>query len=181
MVAAMLVLGYVMEWIPFGRHIYAIGFNQEVARLGGLRIFTCSAITLLASSLFAGLAGVAEAATIGAGSDTVGPSYLLPAFAAAFLGATQFRRGRFNPWGTVVAVLLLGTGDVGLLVVGAPAWSPDVFSGAMLIVAVSLTAHGGRVPALRNLCKLWNARHSGNRRGTSPLGPSAPEQVDGVG
>jgi ribose transport system permease protein len=179
MVAAMLVLGYVMEWIPFGRGIYAIGFDQEVARLGGLRIFTNSAITLLVSSFLAGLGGVAEAATIGAGSDSIGPSYLLPAFAAAFLGATQFRRGRFNPWGTMVAVLLLGTGEVGLLVVGAPAWSPDIFSGAILIAAVSLTSSSGGVAPLRNLSKLWRGRHLANSQGTPALVPSSQEQADG--
>lgn len=163
MVAATLVLAYVMEWIPFGRFVYALGFNKEVARLGGLRIFRTSAIALLASSFFAGLAGVAETATLGAGSDSVGPSYLLPAFAAVFLGATQFRRGRFNPWGTIVAVLFLGTGDVGLLVAGAPAWSPDIFSGFMLITAVSLTSGGGRAAPITNLVSLTRARWAAAR------------------
>jgi ribose transport system permease protein len=180
MVATMLVLGYVMERIPFGRYIYAIGFNQEVARLGGLRIFRSSAIALLASAFLAGLGGVAETATLGAGSDTIGPSYLLPAFAAAFLGATQFRRGRFNPWGTMVAVLLLGTAEVGLLVVGAPAWSPDIFSGAMLIAAVSLTAGGGGVAPLRNLSRLWRERWAAIKNDGPAIAASAPQQADEV-
>jgi ribose transport system permease protein len=56
-----------------------------------------------------------------------------------FVGATQFRHGRFNPWGTVVAVLMIGTGSVGLLMAGTQEWMPQVFQGAVLIVAVGIT------------------------------------------
>ncbi len=63
--------------------------------------------------------------------------------AIAFLGATQFKAGRFNVWGTILAVLLLGAGNVGLVIVGGPSWSPDVFDGAMLIAAVGLTSVKG--------------------------------------
>jgi ribose transport system permease protein len=135
----LLSLAFILEHTAFGRHIYATGYETEVARLGGINVGGLRAVTLLVSSGFAGLAGVMETASLGAGDPTVGPSYLLPAFAAAFLGATQFRRGRFNPWGCVVAGLLLGTGDVGLLLMGAPEWAPSVFEGALLILAVSLT------------------------------------------
>jgi len=91
-----------------------------------------------AVGVVAALAGVALTAQIGAADPSNGPSYLIPAFSAAFLGATQFRRGRFNPWGTILAVLMLTTGSIGLLLVGAPQWSPQVFQGAVLIAAVGL-------------------------------------------
>jgi ribose transport system permease protein len=90
------------------------------------------------------VAGVALTARIEAADPSNGPSYLIPAFSAAFLGATQFRHGRFNPWGTVVSVLLLGTGSIGLLLAGAPQWAPQVFQGVVLIAAVSLTVVQGR-------------------------------------
>ena len=61
-----------------------------------------------------------------------------------FLGATQFRDLRFNAWGTIVAVFMLGTGQYGLLLAGAPSWSTDVFQGAALIVAVGITHFGSR-------------------------------------
>ena len=64
--------------------------------------------------------------------------YLLDAFAAAFLGATQFG-GRFNAWGTVLAVLLLGTGKTGLVLVGAKPWAQSMFSGVVLLAALALT------------------------------------------
>jgi ribose transport system permease protein len=92
-------------------------------------------------ALIAGAAGITEAGVLGAGSPDVGTSFLIPAYASAFLGATQFRRGRFNPWGTVVAVLLLGTGNVGLLISGAQIWTQDAFEGVVLIVAVGFTSY----------------------------------------
>ena len=58
---------------------------------------------------------------LGSGSPTAGTPYLLPAFAAAFLGATQLKHGRFNAGGTIIAVLLLGTGVTGLALANAPA------------------------------------------------------------
>ena len=150
MIVAMLVLGYLLEKTAFGRHTYATGYEREVARLGGIRVDRLRGITLLISSFLAGLAGICVTGSLGAGDPTVGPGYLLPAFAAAFLGATQFRHGRFNPWGTVLSVLLLGTGDIGLLVVGAPSWSPQIFNGVLLITAVALTsAQGSPLRALR--------------------------------
>ncbi|WP_249010663.1 ABC transporter permease [Conexibacter sp. DBS9H8] len=176
MLVGMLLLAYLMEKTAVGRRLYATGYETEVARLGGVNVDRLRMATLLGSSLFAGLAGVCEAASLGAGDPTVGPAYLLPAFAAAFLGATQFRGGRFNPWGTVVAVLLLGTGDVGLLIVGAPAWTPSIFEGLLLITAVSLThAHG--LNPLRSLRNRF-----GNRQASADVTPSAggAQMVDEV-
>ncbi len=89
--------------------------------------------------LLGAFAGIALAAQLGSADPTVGPEYLIPAFSAAFVGATQFRHGRFNPWGTVVAVLMIGTGSVGLLEAGTQPWMPQVFQGAVLIVAVGVT------------------------------------------
>jgi ribose transport system permease protein len=137
----MLVVAFILEGTVFGRRIYAIGYEREVARLSGVKVASSQALSLMFCSLIAGIAGIAEAGILGAGSPDVGNSFLIPAYAAAFLGATQFRHGRFNPWGTVAAVLLLGTGDVGLLISSAPDWTTDVFQGAVLIVAVGLTSH----------------------------------------
>lgn len=143
LIAAMLLVGFLLEKTVFGRRTYAIGFDMEAARLGGVRIRRVQTSTLMASALLSGVAGVAVTAQLGSASSSTGPGYLLPVFAAAFLGATQFRNGRFNPWGAVVAVLLVGTANVGLLTAGAPAWGPQIFNGALLILAVSLTSSKG--------------------------------------
>ena len=64
---------------------------------------------------------------------------MIAAFSAAFLGSTQFRGGRCNSWGTIVAVLLLATGSYGLLLSGVGQWAPQVFQGVVLIAAVGVS------------------------------------------
>lgn len=162
MLAVMVVLGFFLEQTVFGRQTQAIGFDKEVARLGGVRVSGVQAVSLVASAALAGLAGIAETASLGAGSPSTAADFLLPAFTAAFLGATQFRHGRFNPWGTVVATLLIGTADVGLLIAGGPAWSQNVFEGAVLILAISVTSARGIGPL-----KFLRERLRRQRAGTS--------------
>ncbi len=85
-----------------------------------------------------GVAGVRQTAILGAANPDVGAQYLLPVFAAGFLGATAIRPGRFNVGGTVLALLLLAVGIAGLTQLGAPLWVSPVFNGLALIIAVAL-------------------------------------------
>ncbi len=88
---------------------------------------------------------IATRRATGNGDPTSGPSFLLPAFSAVFLGSTQFRDGRVNVWGTVVAVYVLAVGVEGLQLAGAPVWIPDLFNGIALALAASLV-QGRPVP-----------------------------------
>jgi ribose transport system permease protein len=128
----------VQGYTVVGRRIYATGFNEGGARLAGIRTNRLQFMSLVVSGLVAGIAGVLLASQVSSGSPDIGPPYLLDAFAAAFLGATQFG-GRFNAWGTVIAVLLLGTGKTGLVLVGAEPWAQSMFSGVVLLSALALT------------------------------------------
>jgi ribose transport system permease protein len=133
------ILAVVLTRTVLGRRAYASGFNPVASRLAGVSVDRIRTFSLLASGVLAAFAGVALAARVQAADPSVGPTYLIPAFSAAFLGATQFRSGRFNPWGTLVAVFMIGTGSVGLLLAGAPQWSPQLFQGVVLIIAVGIT------------------------------------------
>lgn len=139
MVGVMVVVGYLLEQTTTGRSWYATGFDVESARLAGLRVKSLQFSAFLVSAVLSGLGGIIMTARTNSASPLAGPSYLLPVFAAAFVGATQFRNGRFNVWGTVVAVLMLGTGKVGLGLAGAPTWAPEVFQGVVLIAAMAVT------------------------------------------
>jgi ribose transport system permease protein len=139
--AIIVVIWYFMEQTPVGRQMYAIGGNIEAARLNGLRIDVNRIAALTISSTMAAIAGVLATAGITAGSSQTGPAYLLPAFAAAFLGSTQIKPGRVNVWGTVLAVFTLAVGVKGLQLVGAPFWLSDLFNGAALLVSVGLASN----------------------------------------
>jgi ribose transport system permease protein len=130
-------LWVLMDHTATGRRLYATGFNPNAARLADIRVNKLRFCSLLTSAGLAGFAGVMLASSLAAGSPSAGTSYLLPAFATVFVGATVFKHGRFNAWGTIVAVLMLGTGVVGLGLVSAPLWAIDMFTGVVLIAALS--------------------------------------------
>lgn len=132
------VIWYFLEHRAIGRMTNASGLAPEAARLAGVRVDAIRFGSLVVSALLAGIAGVMLTATVGGGSPSVGPSYLIPAFAAAFLGATQLKGGLFNAWGTVLSVVLLGTVYNGLTLAGVPIWTPYVVTGVVLIAALAL-------------------------------------------
>ncbi|HVV89491.1 MAG TPA: ABC transporter permease [Solirubrobacterales bacterium] len=138
------VIWYVYSYTPLGRHLYFVGAGRDVARLSGLRVDAIRIGSLVFSGFVAALAGVVLAGTLGAADPSVGPSYLLPAFAAAFLGSTAISPGRFNPWGTFVAVYFLVTGITGLQLLGLVGWIEQFFYGASLVLAVTFSRLVGR-------------------------------------
>lgn len=144
MAALALVLWYVLEYTPVGRYLYAVGGSPVAARLAGVQVDRVTWGALVVTSTVSAFAGIVLAARLGSASPEVGPSYLLPAFSAAFLGATQVKRGRMNVLGTLIAIFLLATGVKGLQLVGAPSYVNFLFNGLALIIAVALavrTAH----------------------------------------
>ncbi len=130
---------FMLEHTAAGRRLYATGFNPDAAKLAGVRVDRLRFLSLVASGSLAGATGLVLASTIGSGDPAAGTSYLLPAFAAAFLGATQLKHGRFNAFGTLIAVLLLGTGTTGLALANAPQWASDMFVGVVLIASLAVT------------------------------------------
>jgi len=133
------VLYYVVEHTPVGRNLVFVGRGREVARLAGIRERRYRAGAMITGALLAGLAGVLLVGLTGATSASSGDAYLLPAFAAAFLGSTAIKPGQFNVWGSFVAVYFLVTGVTGLQLLGYTGWVEDAFYGASLLVAVVAT------------------------------------------
>lgn len=102
--AAAVAMWYVFDYTPYGRRLLFVGRGREVARLNGIAVERVRVGALVTSGVLASAAGILYAGVIGSADPFSGLSYLLPAFAAAFLGATTIQPGRFNPWGTIVAV-----------------------------------------------------------------------------
>jgi ribose transport system permease protein len=136
--ALTVVVWYVYRFTPLGRYLYFVGAGRDVARLAGLRVDAIRIGALLTSSIAAALAGIMLVGLLGSADPNVGPSFLLPAFAAAFLGATVLHPGRFNPWGTFIAVYFLVTGITGLQLLGLSSWIESVFYGGSLVIAVAI-------------------------------------------
>ncbi|MBS1673635.1 MAG: ABC transporter permease [Actinobacteria bacterium] len=130
---------YVYRHTPFGRHVVFIGQNREVARLSGLHVSRVRVVCFLSTSVMAGVSGVMVVGIAGGLQPSSLQGLLLPAFAAAFLGSAVFEPGKVNPMGTIVALLFLATGINGLVLLGLDAWIRDVFYGAAVVLAVTVS------------------------------------------
>jgi ribose transport system permease protein len=130
---------YAFEFTAVGRRVLFVGRGREVARLSGIHTDRLRWGCLVVSGLFGSLAGILYAGTQGAADPISGTSYLLPALAAAFLGSTSIIPGRFNPWGSTIAVYFLVTGITGLIFLGLSSFIQDIFYGGALVLAVALS------------------------------------------
>jgi ribose transport system permease protein len=158
MLGVAIIVWYVLEKTPLGRRVYATGGNEAAARLAGVRTTAVVVGAFVACGVIAASVGLLLASQLGTGDPTEGPSFLLPAFTAVFLGSTQFRAGRFNVWGTVVAVYVLAVGVTGFQLAGAPVWIPDMFNGVALILAVGLARFDGRLRTTSAISRLFTRR-----------------------
>jgi ribose transport system permease protein len=137
--ALMLVFAYVLHLTPLGLHMRFVGANREVARLSGVRVNRIRFGAFVTAGAICGVGAVLSAAAIGGFDPNVSQIYLLPTFAATFLGTAVLFPGRFNPLGTWVAIYFLATGILGLQLMGVPAWVSQVFYGGVLVVAVTIS------------------------------------------
>jgi ribose transport system permease protein len=138
------IVWYLLSRTPLGRYMYFVGTNRSVARLVGVRVAAIRVGSLLASSTLSAVTAVVLAGATGAADPSTANGYLLPVFAAVFLGATTIVPGRFNAWGTLVAVYFLTTGVTGLELQGLTGWIEQVFYGGALVLAVALSRLAGR-------------------------------------
>jgi ribose transport system permease protein len=136
-IAIMLVIWWVAEHTPLGVRWLFVGKSRDVARLSGINSDRIRFGSFVAAGALAAFAAVVFVGNSGSMSPVSFSPFLLPAYAAVFLGATTIRPGRFNPIGTMIAVLFLATGVQGLRILGADDYTQFLFYGVTLVVAVA--------------------------------------------
>ncbi|MBN8995104.1 MAG: ABC transporter permease [Rhizobiales bacterium] len=139
-----LALWIATEYLPVGRNLYVIGANVRAAQLTGINVGGHVMGAFVVAGLLSGFAGIVLGSILQTGTPSVGPEYLLPAFAAALLGATSIKPGRVNVIGTIISVLVLAFSFSGVQQLGAPFYVQYFFNGAILIVAVGLSVYAAR-------------------------------------
>lgn len=139
-----LVLWILLDATEIGRFMYAIGGNQEAARLSGIRTRLLRTVGFMIVAFAAAMVGILTSAAGAGYTPNSGQYLLLPAYAGAFLGAACFRPGEFNIPGTVVGVLFLGTIGTGLTLLNLQTYLINLVQGAILIVAVLLSTVAAR-------------------------------------
>jgi ribose transport system permease protein len=147
-IAVLLVaaLWVVLERLPVGRYLYAVGANPRAAELTGIRRRRYVVGSMVASGVLCAVAGILLAARQGGVAQAnIGPDFLLPALAAAFLGSTTIRPGRVNAWGTLLGVVVTTIGISGLqqLLPGRFYLEP-LFNGLTLVAAITIASVASR-------------------------------------
>jgi ribose transport system permease protein len=130
---------YLLTYTPFGRSLRAVGSNESAARLVGFNVRRVTFSAFVISGFLCGVGGALLVAQAGGANPQAGPGYLLPSFAAAFLGATVSRTNGFNVGGTIIAVLFVAVSVSGLVLGGVQPWVEQVFQGSVLILAVTIS------------------------------------------
>ena len=135
--AVALAVGYLLRHTVYGRQLLSVGANPRSARLVGIPVPWVVMLSFVLAGALAGIAGEIVLARTGSGNPQVGSGYTLSALAAAFLGSTTIRPGRFNVPGTIVGVFFVAVSVNGLTLAGAADWVDPVFNGAAVVIAVA--------------------------------------------
>lgn len=179
-VAIAVAIWLLLEYLPVGRYLYAVGANPRAATLNGISSRRYVIGTFVGCGLITGFGGILLAAQLGSGQPSIGNSYLLPALVGALLGSTAIQPGRANAWGTVVAVVTLAVGISGLEQLGAHFFIDPLFNGFTLLVAVGIAgfATRNRRQAKVGLTRRGGGSGGGGSGGDGGDGPP-PEATDG--
>jgi inositol transport system permease protein len=128
----------------FGRHIYAIGGNEQAARISGLNVGRIKVGVYLIAGLLAGLAGLVLSSRISSGQPGLGVGYELDAIAAAVIGGTSLSGGIGTIWGTIVGALIIGVLNNGLDLLNFSAYAQTIIKGSIIVIAVIIDTRKNR-------------------------------------
>jgi ribose transport system permease protein len=137
-VALILIFGGVLRYTTFGRSLFAIGSNEEAARLSGINVAKVLILVYTIAGLAAGLACLVSVGRLTAGSPTPDPNLLLTVLAAVLIGGTSFTGGVGGVAGTAIGVVFLGVIQNGLTLSNVSSFWQGIVSGSILIIAVGL-------------------------------------------
>jgi ribose transport system permease protein len=136
MILVALVFAFVLNKTRLGRYAYAIGSNEEAARLSGLKIKRTKYMLYAISGLLAALAGIVLASRLSTAQATAGNAYELDAIASAVIGGTSLNGGVGTIMGTMIGAFIIGVLRNGLNMLGVSSFIQSIVIGGVLIVAV---------------------------------------------
>ncbi|MBI5690749.1 MAG: ABC transporter permease [Verrucomicrobia bacterium] len=140
---------FVLTRTVLGRHLVAVGTNEEAARLIGVSPTRVRAVVFGISGLLAGLAGLCHVARLGAADPNAGSGLELSAIAAAVIGGTSLMGGRGSMLATFIGVLIIATLEAGLAHLGVSEPMKRVVTGVVIVGAVAAESIRARIAARR--------------------------------
>ncbi|MEX5482904.1 ribose ABC transporter permease RbsC [Bacillus velezensis] len=138
MLIAFAALWVLLHKTPFGRRTYAIGGNEKAALISGIKVPRIKIMIYSLTGLLSALAGAILTSRLNSAQPTAGESYELDAIAAVVLGGTSLSGGRGRIIGTLIGVLIIGTLNNGLNLLGVSSFYQLVVKGIVILIAVLL-------------------------------------------
>jgi ribose transport system permease protein len=138
MFGAAIVAAAILGKTVLGRYTYALGSNEEAARLSGVNVDVWKAAVYTLGGLFAGLGGVMIAARVNSAQPSLGFGYELEAISAVVIGGTSLSGGEGSILGTVIGAFIISTLTNGLRIMSVPQEWQTVVTGVVVILAVYL-------------------------------------------
>lgn len=138
MLIAFVILLIVLKQTTFGRHVYALGSNEEATRLSGISITKVKVWVYTISGLLASLSGIILTSRLNSAQATAGMSYELDAIAAVVLGGTSLSGGKGWIVGTLIGAMIIGVLDNGLNLLNVSSFYQQVVKGGVILIAVLL-------------------------------------------
>ncbi|OMR79777.1 ABC transporter permease [Burkholderia pseudomallei] len=132
MLAVYALAWLMLERMPFGRYVYAIGGNEHATRLSGVRVSRVKLAVYTFAGLTSALAALVLTGRLMSGQPNAGGGFELDAIAAVVMGGTSIAGGR----GTLVGALLLGVLNNGLNMIGVNPYVQNVIKGAIILLAI---------------------------------------------
>ncbi|MDF3625504.1 ABC transporter permease [Acetobacteraceae bacterium LMG 32668] len=128
-----------LQRMPIGRYILAIGGNEDAVRLSGIDARRYKIIVYLISGVTAAIAGILLSSRLMSGQPNAGMGFELDAIAAVVLGGTAISGGRGSIIGTLVGALLLGVLNNGLNLMNVSPYVQNVIKGAIILLAIFIS------------------------------------------
>ena len=137
-ILAMVAIGahIMLNSTRFGRHIYAIGGNEQAALISGLNVGRIKIGVYMIAGLLSGLAGLVLSSRIGSGQPGLAVGIELDAIASAVIGGTSLSGGIGTIWGTIIGALIIGVLNNGLDLLNVSAYWQTIVKGTIIVVAV---------------------------------------------
>jgi D-xylose transport system permease protein len=130
------VASFALGHTRFGRRLYALGGNEEAARLSGINIFQTKMIVYVIVSLLAALSGILLASRLNGASPNLGTMFELDAIAAVVIGGTSLAGGSGTIGGTIIGALIIGVLNNGMSLLGVSSFYQLIIKGLIISLAV---------------------------------------------
>jgi ribose transport system permease protein len=138
MILVFLLAWYVLTQTRYGRYVYALGGNEDSARLSGIDTNKVKTLVYVISGAAAALSGVIVTSRIGSASPNAGVGFELDAIAAVVLGGTSLAGGEGSITGTLIGAMIIGVLNNGLNLMNVSPFYQSIVKGAVILLAVLL-------------------------------------------